>query len=65
MGSTLSYPEVDLSMKVAIVTGGSAGIGFETVKGLVRMGAHTFIACKSKEKAEAVSIYLIQLFVVT
>ena len=55
MGCKLSYPEVDLTGKVAIVTGGNTGIGYETAKGLARLGAHTFIACRSKERAETVS----------
>ena len=55
MGASLSYPEVDLAGKVALVTGGNTGIGYETAKGLARMGAHTFIACRSQERAEAVS----------
>ena len=55
MGNKLTYPEVDLSGKVAIVTGGNTGIGYETAKGLARLGAHTFIACRNKERAEAVS----------
>ena len=56
MGNKLTYPEdVDLSEKVAIVTGGNTGIGYETAKGLARLGAHTFIACRNKERAEAVS----------
>ena len=55
MGNKLSYPEVDLSGKVAVVTGGNTGIGYETAKALARLGAHTFIACRSKERAEAVS----------
>jgi len=54
MGSSLSYPKVDLSGKVAIVTGGNAGIGYETAKGLARLGAHTFIACRNEERAEMV-----------
>ena len=55
MGNKLSYPEVDLSGKVVIVTGGNTGIGYETAKSLARLGAHTFIACRSKERAEEVS----------
>ena len=55
MGNKLTYPTVDLSSKVAIVTGGNTGIGYETAKALAEMGAHTFIACRSQEKAAAVS----------
>ena len=48
---------VDLSGKVAVVTGGNTGIGYEIAKGLAEMGAHTFIACRSQERAAAVSFY--------
>jgi len=57
MGSRLSYPTVDLSGKVAVVTGGNTGIGYETAKSLVLMGAHTIIACRSQERATAVSMH--------
>ncbi|CAG8665608.1 19466_t:CDS:2 [Dentiscutata erythropus] len=36
--------------KVAIVTGGNNGLGFITVRELVRKNAHVFIASRSKEK---------------
>ena len=55
MGSRLSYPEVDLAGKVAVVTGGNTGIGYETAKALAVMGAHTIIACRSQERAADVS----------
>ena len=58
MGSKLSVPEVDLSGKVAIVTGGNAGIGYELVKGLAEMGAHTIMAARSEEKATDVCLML-------
>ena len=55
MGNRLVHPVVDLSSKVAVVTGGNTGIGYETAKALAEMGAHTFIACRSQERAAAVS----------
>ena len=55
MGSNLSFPAVDLNGRVAIVTGGNTGIGYETAKALAVMGAHTIIACRSRERAAAVS----------
>ena len=58
MGNRLSYPEVDLSSRVAIVTGGNSGIGYETAKGLAAMGAHTIIACRSRERAEEVYTWI-------
>ena len=56
MGASLSFPTVDLSGKVAVVTGGNAGIGYETAKAIAVMGAHTIIACRSEERATAVSL---------
>ncbi len=55
MGTALTYPAVELAGKVALVTGGNTGIGYETAKALALMGARTFIACRSEEKATAVS----------
>ena len=57
MGGRLSYPVADLSGKVAMVTGGNTGIGYEISKALAEMGAHTFIACKLQEgEAPAVEV---------
>ena len=56
MGGRLSeYPEdVDLHGKIAIVTGGNTGIGYETAKAISLLGAHTIIACRSEERAKQV-----------
>lgn len=47
---------VNMSGKVVIVTGSNGGVGYETAKSLVNMGAHVIMACRSEEKArEAMS----------
>ena len=51
----LTYPKVDQSGRVAVVTGGNTGIGYETAKGLAVLGAHVIIACRSEERARNVS----------
>ena len=57
MGGKLSYPEeINLNGKVAIVTGGNTGIGYETAKAIAFMGAHTIIACRTEERATQVTI---------
>ena len=56
MGGRLTYPDVDQSGRVAVVTGGNTGIGYETAKGLALLGAHVIIACRSEERAKDVSI---------
>ena len=56
MGAQLSYPTVDLSGKVAVVTGANTGIGYETAKALGVMGAHTIIASRSQQRTEEVSV---------
>jgi len=43
---------VDLHGKLAIVTGGNSGIGYETVKALSSMGAFVIIACRNLKKGE-------------
>ena len=48
----------DLSDKVAIVTGGNTGIGYETAKELARKGARVIITVRSKEKGEATLLRL-------
>ena len=55
MGAKQSYPVVELKDKVAIITGGNSGIGYETAKALAILGAHTIIACRSEEKGRQVN----------
>ena len=43
----------DLTGKVIIVTGGNAGIGFETAKALMKKNAKVYLACRSEAKALA------------
>ncbi|KAF9805012.1 hypothetical protein IEO21_09228 [Rhodonia placenta] len=43
----------DLSGKVAIVTGGNVGIGYETIKALLEHNAKVYMASRSQEKADA------------
>lgn len=43
--------DIDLSGKIAIVTGGYAGIGLETVKTLVQAGAEVWVPARDIEKA--------------
>ncbi|KAJ6453258.1 NAD-P-binding protein [Mycena vitilis] len=42
----------DLSGKVFLVTGGNSGLGFETVRELVKRGGTVYMAARSREKAE-------------
>ena len=55
MGGQMSVPQTDLSGRVAVVTGGNAGIGYETSKALAKMGAHTIIACRTESRATEVT----------
>ncbi|MEA2479574.1 MAG: hypothetical protein QOJ07_1496, partial [Thermoleophilaceae bacterium] len=43
---------IDLSDKLAIVTGGYSGLGTETVKALVGAGAHVVVPARRRATAE-------------
>src|SRR6187402_709914 len=43
----------DLSNKVFLVTGGNAGIGFQTILHLVRKNAKVYMGCRSATKGTA------------
>ncbi|KAJ3126519.1 hypothetical protein HK098_007419 [Nowakowskiella sp. JEL0407] len=43
----------DLSGKIALVTGGNIGLGFETVKELARKNAKVYIVSRNEEKARS------------
>jgi NAD(P)-dependent dehydrogenase (short-subunit alcohol dehydrogenase family) len=45
---------MSLAGKVALVTGANAGIGRVTARELALAGAHVFIACRSRERAQPV-----------
>jgi NAD(P)-dependent dehydrogenase (short-subunit alcohol dehydrogenase family) len=42
----------DLTGKVAIVTGANTGLGYATTVALAAHGAHVFLACRNKQRAE-------------
>ena len=44
---------LDLSGQTALVTGGNSGVGFETAKYLVKLGASTTILCRNEERCTA------------
>ncbi|XP_048765177.2 dehydrogenase/reductase SDR family member on chromosome X-like isoform X3 [Ostrea edulis] len=57
MGGSESLPEVALTMdRVVLITGGNTGIGYETAKWIAMRGARVIIACRSEERANAVSV---------
>jgi NAD(P)-dependent dehydrogenase (short-subunit alcohol dehydrogenase family) len=45
-------PSARLDGKLALVTGGNAGIGLETTRGLLRRGAELIVACRREPKLE-------------
>ena len=50
---TFACPRVDLSGRVAVVTGGSGGIGLQACRALAGMGARVILGARSQETREA------------
>lgn len=51
---------IDLSGKQALITGGSSGIGFETAKGLLTLGAAVTITGRNQSKLELARDFLVK-----
>src|ERR1700692_5121474 len=45
-----SYPLFDLSSRVALITGGSVGLGRQMAEGLAEMGANLVLCARKKER---------------
>ncbi len=52
----------DLSGRVAVVTGGNGGLGFETARGLLALHARVILACRDASKGEAARARLLSEF---
>src|ERR1700738_4055090 len=47
-----NYPLFDLSGRVAIITGGSVGLGRQMAEGLAEMGANLVLCARKKERCQ-------------
>ncbi|CAE6370364.1 unnamed protein product [Rhizoctonia solani] len=57
----LTYAQVDLQGKLAIVTGANSGVGFEVARALAGMGAHVILACRNELRGAEARDKIIQL----
>jgi len=61
-GSTVNVKQLfDLTGRVAIVTGGSVGLGRQIAEGLAEMGAHVVLCARKQERCEQAAEELRQL----
>jgi NAD(P)-dependent dehydrogenase (short-subunit alcohol dehydrogenase family) len=51
----MTQPQTDMSGKLCVVTGASAGIGKETALGLAKLGATVVLVCRDTERGETAS----------
>lgn len=51
----------NLTGKTALVTGGNAGLGYESVKALAANGAHVIMASRNRKKADQARMEILQL----
>lgn len=51
----MTQPQTDMSGKLCVVTGASAGIGKETALGLAKLGASVVLVCRDPERGETAS----------
>ncbi|CAE6393996.1 unnamed protein product [Rhizoctonia solani] len=56
----MTMPVVDLSSKLAIITGANSGIGFEAARALAELGAYVILACRNKSRAEEAKKLIIE-----
>ncbi|GAB1518665.1 Dehydrogenase reductase SDR member 13 [Rhizoctonia solani] len=56
----MTVPIVDLSDKLALITGANSGVGLETARTLAGMGAKVVLACRNKSKGEEAKRQIIE-----
>ena len=59
---TLKAPSVELTGKIAIVTGANSGIGLQIALDLARLNATVYLACRNQSKAEDAVSQIISSF---